>query len=116
MSHLRIVLTLLAALTAIAFGLRSRRRGTRNPSCASAPRRSPNRRFSARCCACSRRKRARDGGSANLGDTGKVWNALLLNQIDAYCEYTGTLTQQLLTDRRRYAGEAAADAAGAASA
>ena len=32
-----------------------------------------------------------------LGDTGKVWNALLLGRIDAYCEYTGTLTQQLLT-------------------
>jgi osmoprotectant transport system permease protein len=33
-----------------------------------------------------------------LGDTGKVWNALLLGRIDAYCEYTGTLTQQLLID------------------
>ncbi len=32
----------------------------------------------------------------SLGDTGKVWNALLVGQIDAYCEYTGTLTQQLL--------------------
>jgi osmoprotectant transport system permease protein len=32
----------------------------------------------------------------NLGDTGKVWNALLAGQIDAYCEYTGTLTQQVL--------------------
>ncbi len=31
-----------------------------------------------------------------LGDTGAVWNALLLGRIDAYCEYTGTLTQQLL--------------------
>ena len=49
----------------------------------------------------------------NLGDTGKVWNALLLSQIDAYCEYTGTLTLQLLTDedagtpeklRRRWRG------------
>src|SRR5215471_1485194 len=34
----------------------------------------------------------------NLGDTGKVWNALLVGQIDAYCEYTGTLTQQVLAD------------------
>jgi osmoprotectant transport system permease protein len=32
----------------------------------------------------------------SLGDTGKVWNALLLGEIDAYCEYTGTLTQQIL--------------------
>jgi osmoprotectant transport system permease protein len=31
-----------------------------------------------------------------LADTGKVWNALRVGQIDAYCEYTGTLTQQLL--------------------
>jgi osmoprotectant transport system permease protein len=34
----------------------------------------------------------------SLGDTAKVWNALLLDRIDAYCEYTGTLTQQLLAD------------------
>jgi osmoprotectant transport system permease protein len=32
----------------------------------------------------------------SLGDSGKVWNALELGRIDAYCEYTGTLTQQLL--------------------
>jgi osmoprotectant transport system permease protein len=32
----------------------------------------------------------------SLGDTAKVWNALLVGQIDAYCEYTGTLTQQVL--------------------
>ena len=31
-----------------------------------------------------------------LGDTAKVWNALLLGSINVYCEYTGTLTQQLL--------------------
>jgi osmoprotectant transport system permease protein len=31
-----------------------------------------------------------------LADTGKVWNALLVGQIDAYCEYIGTLTQQIL--------------------
>jgi osmoprotectant transport system permease protein len=31
-----------------------------------------------------------------LADTPKVWNALLVGQIDAYCEYTGTLTQQIL--------------------
>jgi osmoprotectant transport system permease protein len=31
-----------------------------------------------------------------LADTGKVWNALLIGEIDAYCEYTGTLTQQIL--------------------
>jgi osmoprotectant transport system permease protein len=34
----------------------------------------------------------------SLGDTAKVWNAVQLGQIDAYCEYTGTLTQQLLAD------------------
>jgi osmoprotectant transport system permease protein len=33
---------------------------------------------------------------ARLGDTGKAWNALLLGELDAYCEYTGTLTQELL--------------------
>ncbi len=31
-----------------------------------------------------------------LADTPKVWNALLVGQIDAYCEYIGTLTQQIL--------------------
>ncbi|HWG42813.1 MAG TPA: glycine betaine ABC transporter substrate-binding protein [Gemmataceae bacterium] len=34
----------------------------------------------------------------SLGDTGAAWNALLLGRIDAYCEYTGTLTQQVLAD------------------
>ncbi|HEY7327119.1 MAG TPA: glycine betaine ABC transporter substrate-binding protein [Gemmataceae bacterium] len=32
-----------------------------------------------------------------LADTPKVWNALLVGQIDAYCEYMGTLTQQILS-------------------
>lgn len=32
-----------------------------------------------------------------LADTPKVWNALLEGQIDAYCEYVGTLTQQILS-------------------
>jgi osmoprotectant transport system permease protein len=31
-----------------------------------------------------------------LADTPKVWKALLAGQIDAYCEYTGTLTQEVL--------------------
>lgn len=31
-----------------------------------------------------------------LADTPKVWKALLAGQIDAYCEYTGTLTQEIL--------------------
>ncbi len=35
-----------------------------------------------------------------LADTGKVWNALLGGQIDAYCEYTGTLTQQILAGEK----------------
>ena len=32
-----------------------------------------------------------------LNDTPQVWKALLAGQIDAYCEYTGTLTQQILS-------------------
>jgi osmoprotectant transport system permease protein len=32
-----------------------------------------------------------------LADTPQVWKALLGGQIDAYCEYTGTLTQQILS-------------------
>src|SRR6185312_5246249 len=34
----------------------------------------------------------------SLGDTGAPWNALLLGRIDAYCEYTGPLPQQVLAD------------------
>jgi osmoprotectant transport system permease protein len=37
---------------------------------------------------------------SNLGDTGKAWNALQLGDLDAYCEYIGTLTQELLTRER----------------
>lgn len=33
-----------------------------------------------------------------LADTPKVWKALLAGQIDAYCEYTGTLTQEVLAN------------------
>jgi osmoprotectant transport system permease protein len=33
---------------------------------------------------------------AKLGDTAVVWNALLNGTIDVYCEYTGTLTHELL--------------------
>jgi osmoprotectant transport system permease protein len=36
------------------------------------------------------------GEVRSLGDTAKVWNALQVGQIDAYCEYRGTLTQQVL--------------------
>jgi osmoprotectant transport system permease protein len=32
-----------------------------------------------------------------LGDTSKTWNPLLLGQLDVYCEYTGTLTQEILS-------------------
>jgi osmoprotectant transport system permease protein len=32
-----------------------------------------------------------------LADTPQVWKALLAGRIDAYCEYTGTLTQQILS-------------------
>jgi osmoprotectant transport system permease protein len=34
---------------------------------------------------------------SNLGDTSKPWNALLVGDLDAYCEYTGTLTQEVLS-------------------
>jgi osmoprotectant transport system permease protein len=44
---------------------------------------------------------ARDAGAQiedvqSLADTPQVWKALLQGEIDAYCEYTGTLTQQIL--------------------
>jgi osmoprotectant transport system permease protein len=39
-----------------------------------------------------------------LGDTSILWNGLLKGDLDAYCEYTGTLTQDLL------AGEGVTDA------
>jgi osmoprotectant transport system permease protein len=38
--------------------------------------------------------------AARLGDTSKVWNALLVGQIDAYCEYTGTLRQEILAKEK----------------
>ncbi len=38
----------------------------------------------------------RSPGGRRLADTGKVWNALLTGDLDAYCEYTGTLTQEVL--------------------
>jgi osmoprotectant transport system permease protein len=31
-----------------------------------------------------------------LGDTSKTWNGLLVGELDAYVEYTGTLTQEIL--------------------
>lgn len=34
-----------------------------------------------------------------LADTDKMWSALLGGQIDAYCEYTGTLTQQIFVSQ-----------------
>ncbi|MFM7148702.1 MAG: glycine betaine ABC transporter substrate-binding protein [Gemmataceae bacterium] len=33
---------------------------------------------------------------ARLGDTSKAWEALLAGELDAYVEYTGTLTQEIL--------------------
>ncbi|HTU23548.1 MAG TPA: glycine betaine ABC transporter substrate-binding protein [Gemmataceae bacterium] len=49
------------------------------------------------------RLRAREAGAQTrdlqgLADTPKVWKALLAGQIDAYCEYTGTLTQEVLAN------------------
>lgn len=35
-----------------------------------------------------------------LADTGKVWNPLLLGDLDAYCEYTGTLMQEILAEEK----------------
>jgi osmoprotectant transport system permease protein len=35
-------------------------------------------------------------GGRRLGDTPIVWNALLLGEIDAYVDYTGTLTKEIL--------------------
>ena len=32
-----------------------------------------------------------------LGDTSKTWNGLLVGDIDVYCEYTGTLRQEILS-------------------
>jgi osmoprotectant transport system permease protein len=37
---------------------------------------------------------------SSLGDTSKVWNALLSGELDAYCEYTGTLRQEILADEQ----------------
>ena len=44
---------------------------------------------------------ARHGGAearhrARLGDTSKLWAGLLVDDLDVYCEYTGTLTQETL--------------------
>jgi osmoprotectant transport system permease protein len=36
----------------------------------------------------------------SLGDTSTVWQALRIGEIDVYCEYTGTLTQDILTGRK----------------
>jgi osmoprotectant transport system permease protein len=35
---------------------------------------------------------------ARLGDTTQVWNGLLVGDIDVYCEYTGTLMQDILSE------------------
>ena len=32
-----------------------------------------------------------------LGDTSKTWNALLVGDNDVYCEYTGTLREEILS-------------------
>lgn len=40
---------------------------------------------------------AKSEGLQGLNDTRTVWEALLRRRIDAYCEYTGTLTQQILS-------------------
>src|SRR5262249_33784426 len=36
----------------------------------------------------------------SLGDTSKTWNGLLAGELDAYVEYTGTLTQEVLADEK----------------
>jgi len=45
-----------------------------------------------------------------LGDTSKAWNALLDGGIDVYCEYTGTLRQEVLSGEH-LRGDAALEAA-----
>ena len=37
---------------------------------------------------------------AQLGDTSKTWNGLLVGELDVYVEYTGTLTQEVLARER----------------
>jgi osmoprotectant transport system permease protein len=37
---------------------------------------------------------------ARLGDTSASWAGLMTEQIDAYAEYTGTLTQEILVGER----------------
>jgi osmoprotectant transport system permease protein len=34
-----------------------------------------------------------------LGDTSKTWNGLLTGQLDAYCDYTGTILKETLADK-----------------
>jgi osmoprotectant transport system permease protein len=34
---------------------------------------------------------------SQLGDTSKTWNGLLVGEIDVYCEYTGTLREEILS-------------------
>jgi osmoprotectant transport system permease protein len=37
---------------------------------------------------------------SRLGDTSKAWSALLVGDLDAYVEYTGTLTQEVLAKEK----------------
>jgi osmoprotectant transport system permease protein len=46
-----------------------------------------------------------------LGGTRIVWNALLRGDVDAYCEYTGTLREEILAGERVGPGRAALAAA-----
>jgi len=53
----------------------------------------------------------RDAGAeaehkARLGDTLVAWSKLLVGDIDVYCEYTGTLTQQILAKEKLSGTEA----------
>src|SRR5262249_47569559 len=54
---------------------------------------------------------ARDAGAeaehkARLGDTLVAWSKLLVGDIDVYCEYTGTLTQEILAKEKVSGDEA----------
>lgn len=48
--------------------------------------------------------RVRAGHRRELGGTRVVWNALLSGEIDAYVEYTGTLTQEILASEKLQSG------------
>src|SRR5687768_16378410 len=47
---------------------------------------------------------------ARLGDTSMAWNGLLVDDLDVYVEYTGTLTRELLAEEKIRSAEGLAAA------